>query len=792
VQSGIFGANTQLFLMWLPDGSRRLTSDSVLASQQYTGPYVRKLCLPWALSTFVIAILTISPLQPNAVAQAKETRRILILNEVGTPYPGINLIDQGIRTALENSPYKIEFYREFMETLWFPEPAIERQLRYTYLFKYRNRRPDVIITVGPSPLRFMVETHERFFPGVPIIFCLPNNKIPGSPELDVHFTGVDDSIEAANTLEVALHLQPGTEHVVLVGGTSAFDKQVETIVREQLRSHEDHLDLSYLTNLDMPALLERLKHLPGNTIVVLLSFSQDAAGTRFIDGTESAPMIAAAASVPVFTLFDVNLNHGEVGGDVSSLYDQGKIAGSLALKMLKGEKQQDTSIAANTSVYMFDWRALHHWGLKESNLPPGSIVLNRQPTFWEQNKRYIGDGISVILAEALLIIGLLWQRIKRKAAETKLISANKQLAADITDRKRAEATLRESEERFRLVANAAPVMIWMSGVDKLCTYFNQGWLEFTGRSLSEELGNGWAKGVYAEDLATCLGTYEHAFDRRETFQMQYRLRRHDGEYRWVFDQGVPRFDVDGSFAGYAGSFIDITERKWAEEALAVMNRKLLEAQEQERARIARELHDDINQRLALLSVEIDRMKEVAPVTYGELRSRMDELRKRTSEISAVVQSLSHELHSSKLEYLGLVSAMKGFCKEFGGKHKVEIDFSSEGIQSDVPPEISLCLFRVMQEGLRNALKHSGVKFFEVKLDGLPTEIYLTVRDSGKGFEPELAKDTPGLGLVSMQERVRLVKGTILITSKPLSGTQINVRVPLKAGAQMEKAKLAGA
>jgi signal transduction histidine kinase len=223
-----------------------------------------------------------------------------------------------------------------------------------------------------------------------------------------------------------------------------------------------------------------------------------------------------------------------------------------------------------------------------------------------------------------------------------------------------------------------------------------------------------------------------------------------------------------------------------------MSGKLLEAQEQERARIARELHDDINQRLALLSVEIQRMKEVSPVTYGELRSRMDELGKRTSEISDVVQSLSHELHSSRLEYLGLVSAMKSFCKEFGDKHKVEIDFNSEGIPSGIPPEVSLCLFRVLQEGLHNGLKHSGVRFFEVKLNGSLSEIHLTVRDSGVGFDPELARGSQGLGLVSMQERVRLVKGTISITSRPQSGTEINVRVPLSAGVQREKANLAGA
>jgi len=488
----------------------------------------------------------------------------------------------------------------------------------------------------------------------------------------------------------------------------------------------------------------------------------------------------------------VDLNNGAVGGDLLSWAATARDAAKSALRILNGEKPQDIPIVRSGNVYMFDWRALRRWGLKETNLPPGSTILNRQPTLWESFRWYVIGGMTLILVEALLISGLLWHRTRRKAAETKLTIANKQLEADIADHKRAEATLRESEERFRLVANAAPVMIWMSGVDKHCTYFNQGWLEFTGRSLSEELGNSWAEGVHPDDLAPCLGTYEQGFDRREPFQMQYRLRRHGGEYRWILDQGVPRFNADGSFAGYIGSCIDITERKLAEETLAGMSRKLLEAQEQERSRIGRELHDDVNQRLALLSVEIQRIKEVSPVTHGELRSRIDELGKRTSEISGVVQSLSHELHSSRLEYLGLVSAMKGFCREFSDKHKVEIDFNSKDIPPGVPPEVSLCLFRVMQEGLQNAVKHSGVKVFEVRLHGSPKEIHLTVRDSGVGFDPELAKDTKGLGLISMQERVRLVEGTISITSRPQSGTEINVRVPLSAGAQTDQAKLAGA
>jgi two-component system sensor kinase FixL len=139
------------------------------------------------------------------------------------------------------------------------------------------------------------------------------------------------------------------------------------------------------------------------------------------------------------------------------------------------------------------------------------------------------------------------------------------VSRDVTKRKIAEEELRESEARFRTVANAAPVMIWMSDPDKLCTFFNKGWLDFTGRSLEQELGNGWAEGVHREDIDRCLDIYQNSFNARESFTMEYRLRRSDGEYRWVLDIGTPRFASDGAFLGYIGSCIDITERKAAEE-----------------------------------------------------------------------------------------------------------------------------------------------------------------------------------------------------------------------------------
>jgi PAS domain S-box-containing protein len=354
------------------------------------------------------------------------------------------------------------------------------------------------------------------------------------------------------------------------------------------------------------------------------------------------------------------------------------------------------------------------------------------------------------------------------------------MVADITERKRAEEGLKESELRFRLLADTAPALIWMSGIDKLCIYFNKPWLDFTGRSIDAELGNGWTEGVHSEDLQRCFETYTHAFDSRNEFRMEYRLRRNDGEYRWVLDIGVPRFNQDHSFAGYIGTCIDITERKLAEVALANVSHRLIEAQEQERTRIGRELHDDIVQRLSLLAIRLQQLQKSADLP-PEVRSHTGELWEQTTGIATDIQHLSHELHSSKLQYLGLAVAMRGFCREFGEQQNVEIDFQTHDLPSPLSADISLCFFRVLQEALHNSAKHSGARHFEVRLWGTSDELHLTVRDSGAGFDLEAAKESRGLGLISMEERLNLVCGTFSIESQPKRGTTIHARVSVRSG-----------
>jgi PAS domain S-box-containing protein len=727
---------------------------------------VRRRAAP-LICVVVVVLAAFLPPQASSAGAAREVRRVLIIN-VFDPLssPGVATLDQGIIASLESSPYQIELYSEDLEMTLFPDEAHQHQFREWYTRKYHDRKLDVIVAVGLEPIRFMALSHKVSFPDTPIVFCGSTEEMLGQLKLDSDFTGLWEVAQPEKTLIAALRLQPSTKHVVVVGGVGAYDRYLEAIARESFRKYESRFDFLYLTDLDMPTLLERLKHLPDGTIVYHTSLMQDAAGARFIDATQSVPLIARASRAPVFVVDDVDLGRGAVGGDLLSFASDGRVVGEMAVRVLNGEKPQDIPIAKGANVYMFDWQALQRWGLKESDLPPGSIMLNRQPTVWESFEAYFIGGISLILLEALLIGGLVRQRARRRKAETELA---------ITFQ-----AVRESEERFRLVANTAPVLIWMSGPDKLCTYFNQPWLEFTGRPIEAELGHGWADGVHPQDLKGCLDIYTRSFDRRESFKMQYRLRRYDGEYRWVHDIGVPRLNPDGSFAGYIGSCMDITDRKLAEEAISTIGRRLIEAHEEERTWIARELHDDINQRIALLAIDLEQLKQNIPESATASHEHIHQLRQRLSDVGVDIQALSHRLHSSKLEYLGIATAASSFCKELSEQKKVEIDFSHAGVPRSLPKEISLCLFRVLQEALQNAVKHSGVRHFKVELRGNSREIQLSINDLGLGFDPQGAINRRGLGLISMRERLQLVGGAISIKSHPGSGTTIQARVPFSA------------
>jgi len=376
------------------------------------------------------------------------------------------------------------------------------------------------------------------------------------------------------------------------------------------------------------------------------------------------------------------------------------------------------------------------------------------------------------------MIGVNVDVTERKLAEEARLEVNRALEAQA-------ALLQSREELLKIFVKHVPAAVamldrdmrYLQVSDRWCVDFSLDSSQLLGRSHYEifpDIPDRW-KQLHRRALAgETLRADEDRWDR-------------EGGTTWLRWEIRPWQNLDGLPRGVLIFSEDITDRKHAEEALLGMGRKLIEAHEQERTRIGRDLHDDFVQRLALLSIELGAVQQDVPDAVSELRTRIGALRDQTTQITNDVQLLSHELHSSKLEYLGIVGATKNFCQEFSERQKVEIDFQSRDLPAALPTELSLSLFRVLQEALRNAMKHSGVKRFEVRLWGSTGEIHLTVSDLGVGFDSGAAMKSTGLGLTSMQERLRLVGGDLSINSQPKRGTTIHARVPFTSTSDSARA-----
>ena len=267
------------------------------------------------------------------------------------------------------------------------------------------------------------------------------------------------------------------------------------------------------------------------------------------------------------------------------------------------------------------------------------------------------------------------------------------------------------------------------------------------------------------------------------YELDVEAVRADGTRFWVTTRGEAVTDGNGQPAYLRGTTQDITERKQSEEALVSMSGRMITAQEEERARIARELHDDLSQKMAVVQIGLEEFKQGMPGLSVEAKQRLDNLEEVISNVSSDLHALSHQLHPAMLESLGLVTSLKRLCTEFSSQDKLQVQFAQKSMPKEIPSDVSLCLFRIAQEGLRNVVKHSGAVAAQIELFGQADEIHLHISDSGRGFTVEAARGAVGLGLVSMRERLRLVGGQLSIESQANRGTRIRVSIPKTEMAQ---------
>ena len=421
--------------------------------------------------------------------------------------------------------------------------------------------------------------------------------------------------------------------------------------------------------------------------------------------------------------------------------------------------------------------------LVESALKTGQQARGEWRVLWPDGSiHWIAGRWQVFMNESgepFRVVGVNIDVTARKWTEEALLEVNRNLEAQAV-------LLQSREELLKIFVKSVPAgvamldreMRYIQVSDRFCADYSITSSQVLGRSHYEffpDIPQRWKEMHRRALQGETLRSDEDRWDRE------------DGTTAWVRWEIRPWKTPGGNIGGILIFAEDITHYKQMEEAISGVSRRLIEAQERERARIARDLHDDICQQLALVSIELEQVQGKLPDSVSEPRSKVEEVRNRIVDIATDVQMMSHELHSAKLSYLGIAVAMKGFCREFGEHYKVEIEFESRDIPRQLPPDVSLCLFRVLQEALHNAAKHSGVKHFDVQLWGTSGDVHLTISDLGSGFDTEAAMRGQGLGITSMQERLKLVKGDLTITSQPQRGTTIHARVPLDLESQSARA-----
>ena len=347
---------------------------------------------------------------------------------------------------------------------------------------------------------------------------------------------------------------------------------------------------------------------------------------------------------------------------------------------------------------------------------------------------------------------------------------------DVTERKQAEQNLRRNEARLKLALEAAGAGTW----DWQVPSGEMDWSPETHRMFGDTAGDrppsfeSFLDRVHPLDRERVAWTMSDAVDRAASYETEFRLRGYDDVDRWVMGKGRA---IRNGRLRMLGVFVDVTQRHQVEEALRDLGGRLINAHEQERIRLSRELHDDLGQRLSLLSAEIAILRNQL-AGAPPLLEQVAELSHHIQDIGSTLHRLSHELHPAWLEQLGLSASIRRLCEDVARVHHIAMHLEIAEVQSEISRDVALCLYRIAQEALGNVVKHSGAGRTIVSLKDAEGAVALSVIDDGVGFEPAALSHVDGLGLISMRERARLVRAHMSLTSKPGQGTRLDVRVPL--------------
>ena len=741
-------------------------------------------------SLFVVAIAAVIGLLFTSNTTAAQPKRVLVVNSFGSAAPPFSVHAAAFESALvEKMGERVDLDEISLDMARYADPDMQKAIAEFLEKRHATWKPDLVVPIGSPAGRFVAQYRDRLFADTPILYTSLDRRLLPEGALNNNAAYIGQVFEVPGFLRDMLQIAPGTKNIFVVVGASPLEKQWKEMFRKSAEPLGEGIKFTYFDDLSFDQMLERAKNLPADSFVFVVLLLRDAAGVTH-NADEALSQLHAVSNAPINSIFDHQLGLGIVGGRLYQTAGIGKESAEMAVRILHGEAASSLAprLVAPLAPH-YDWRELQRWNISEKLLPPGSTVLYRAPTAWQQYRKWIIVGVSICLGQALLIVALL---------------------ANLVRRRRAERSLGESEARFRTVADVAPVMIWMVGPDKLCNFLNKRWFEFTGRTREQEFGYGWADGVHVEDTDHLLNVYEKAFDARVPFTVEFRLRRHDGEYRWVLGVGTPRFEA-GVFLGYIGSSLDITERRQAEldhhlqsTELARVGRVALMGELA--ASLAHEVNNPLGAMVANASAG-QRMLAREQLGPEELQELLADIVSDGHRAREVIQGIRNMVRKSEISYSpirpndiirDLIRIVKADALARKIKLVTEIDENAGPVMGN-----RVQLLQVLLNLTMNAFEALGAMRAESRRvviraeAGSGEQICLSVRDSGPGFpdgiidqlfEPFFTTkiEGTGMGLAIARSIIEAHGGTLSGRNGTKGGALFTVCLPIAKEVQASR------
>jgi signal transduction histidine kinase len=691
--------------------------------------------------TLLVVLLLHCPL--SAVARG-ETRHVLVLSSSERPFaPQSGFADALVRELIRSSREPIRFVEVPVQAARASDEAPGASIAQRIRVAFGSQRLDLVMTIGGPAAAFAQQFRQELFPATPMLIAGVDRRFIENGTFTDNETTVATQHDPALMIDEILRLLPETRTVMVVVGASQVEQFWLQEMKREFRRFDGRLQFIWTNELSFDEIVERCRTMPAQSAIFFAILSLDGKGEPRVEG-DTLTSLHAVANVPMFALYGIG--RGIVGGPLLSTDELSRTTAQVALRVLAGESPGSIKTTTQrTGQPTYDARELRRWKIDEGRLPPASVVLFREPTIWQRDQRAITLGVllgGIPVVAIVLLVGL----IKRRRAQ-----GGGPLAKDVLTPGPADATVR----------------VWTAGAD--------GQRVEAGHPAGAAQHDSWTAFVHPDDVERCREIYCRALERREPFQMEYRVREAGGVERWILDTGLPRFSGK-DFDGYVGSAVDITRLQRARAELSNLSRHLMQAHERERVALAKTLDEDVCQRMVALTLRLHHLQGAAH--DAEVQAVVADIREKLASLVREIAEVSDPVHS-RLELLGLTTAGRKLCADLSARYHVKIHFQHEEVPRSLPSDIALTLFRVLQEATVNAIVHSAAREVWVSVRGTAAEIRLQIVDRGIGFDMQRAVPSAGVGLVAIRERLKLVNGDTIIVSRPGEGTRVEAWVPLR-------------